>query len=379
MNHLETISSTWLKIPRSARIAVSAIAVIVAINVILAVINAATSSGAVTGPRSSSYSTAPDGTAGLFDLLSEQGFDTVRSRRLPAAEPQDSGAMMVLDPGLLARPDARALRRFAEAGGRLIVGGEVGKEGLSTILGSAPTWSSDGPRTSRPVVPLAEVASIESVNGEGAGWWSAAGAGAPLLTGGDRPTLLAANVGSGRVLLLADTSPLHNKWLGKTDAAALALALAGESRQRVVFAEVFHGYGAEGLAAVPSEWMWILGALSAATLLLMWNRSRYLGPRGSESLPPLPARIAFVDALSSSVATADGRTATVEALQNRARSVIATRLGIPPNTDERAFRRTAERAGLENRVADALWTHPSNDAEVLAVGRGLAAIHRGEI
>ena len=379
MTHLSGISFMWRKLPRPVRVGIAAFAVLAGFNIVVALANIATTSGAVGGPRGSSYSTAASGTAGLFELLSDQGFDTVRSRRSPAAEPPDSEVMMVLDPEEISEPDSRALRRFVEGGGRLILGGDLRDETLTIILDSAPEWSSEGPRTSRPVIPLAEVANIGSVEGEGSGWWSGAGNGAPLLAGEGQPTVLAADVGSGRILLLADTSPLQNEWLGSSDAAAFALALAGEPGHTVVFAEAFHGYAAEGLAAVPLGWRWMLAALSGATLLLMWNRSRRLGPRGGGAEPPLPARIAYVEALTSSVATAAGRTSTVGGLQRRGRSVVASRLGIPADANEAAFRRGTDRAGIERSITEALWARPSNDAEVLTVGRELAAIHRGEI
>src|SRR5207249_7350779 len=96
-------------------------------------------------------------------------------------------------------------------------------------------------------------------------------------------------VGRGRVALLADASPLQNRFLGEADDAALGLALAGPRKRPVAFVESVHGYGrASGVRAIPTSWRWALGGLVLAALVLIWARGRRLGPaeRTTRDLPP---------------------------------------------------------------------------------------------
>ncbi|MGI8774114.1 MAG: DUF4350 domain-containing protein [Actinomycetota bacterium] len=372
------VSSAWQQLPRPARVGTVVAITVIALNLTLALLDAAGGDGEVSGPRSSSFSTEADGTAALAELLSDEGFETARSRTRPDVALGEGDTLFVLDPFGVHAPDARALRSFVDRGGRLVLGGEIDAQALATIVESPPTWSTGGPSTSAVTVPLAEVAGVTSVEGEGAGWWSRVEVGVPLLQGEQRPTLLALEQGRGRVLLLADPSPLHNRWIGNTDAGALGVGLAGTPGSRVVFAEAFHGYADEGLGAVPSDWLWLIGALSLATLVFMWSRSRRLGPVDGISEKPRPPRVAYVDAVATSVAAAADRIDSIQGLQTKARTVLASRLGIRPDTNEAVFRRAASRAGLEGHVIDALWRRPMDDADVLEVGRAVAATIRGK-
>jgi hypothetical protein len=65
--------------------------------------------------------------------------------------------------------------------------------------------------------------------------------------------LVATRAGAGRVLALADATPLQNRSSAEADNAALGRLLAGPDGAPVSFVESVHGYGVvEGLRRCPS-------------------------------------------------------------------------------------------------------------------------------
>jgi hypothetical protein len=151
------------------------------------------------------------------------------------------------------------------------------------------------------------------------------------------------------VLLLARSSPLQNRLLGRADNAALGLALAGEAGRPVVFVETVHGYGlASGLAAIPDRWLWVLGGLLVAALTWMLARGRRLGPPERERRELPPPRRAYVEALGAALA----RTRSPQAAGEVVRSAIRSRRG-----------------DFDEPVRD--------DAGLVAAGRELARLERG--
>ena len=122
---------------------------IVLVNVVLAFVRHYTADPG--GPTSSSYATAPEGLAAYADLLAQDGHRVTQLRDVPARARLDPGSTVVLlDPRDVGPADARALRRFLEAGGRLLAHADDAKLGLS-LAGPA----------GRPV------AFVESVHGYG--------------------------------------------------------------------------------------------------------------------------------------------------------------------------------------------------------------------
>ena len=206
------------------------------------------------------------------------------------------------------RDEALALRAFAERGGRVIAGGRAGGW-IATLLGDAAAARVGGrragdARAARP--PRRRPPGVARVETAGDGRWArrrrAAGA-------GRRPGLAAARraaSATGAIALLADTSPLQNRLLGKADNAALALALSG--RGPLTFVESVHGYGPQrGLAAIPARFGWALIGLLLAALVFMVARGRRLGPPELERRELPPPRRAYVDSLAATMARGKAR------------------------------------------------------------------------
>lgn len=346
------------------------VAAVVAVNLVLQRIDRAT--GTPGGPTSSSFATAPQGLAAYAALLDREGHPVTRLRTPPAESELDLGTtLVVLDPQGLTSADVRALRSFVEGGGRLVAGGLGSTAWLGSLLAHPPRWVSGGPFTARPLAPAPELAGVRVVRTAGEGTWGGSGETLPVLAGVVRELLSVGNPGGGRVLLLADASPLQNRLLGRADNAALGLGLAGQRERPVVFAESVHGYGrASGLRAIPNSWRWTLIGLLVAALVWMVSRGRRLGPPERARRALAPPRREYAEALGAVLA----RTRSPHTAGEIVRSAALARLGAAGDLGA-----AARHAGLAAAEAKALVEGVRDDAGLLAAGRALARLERGRL
>ncbi len=276
------------------------------------------------GPTGSSYATAPEGLSAYAELLGRSGHTVTRLRAAPSRARLDPSATLVLlDPGTLLTGDLTALRRFVAAGGLLIAGGQDPGAWLGALVSDPPVWAATGDTTAVPLVPAPETSGVSEVQGAGAGSWSDPRATLPVLGAPDSVLLTVASVGAGRVALLADSSPLQNRFLASADNAALGVAIAGPRGRPVLFEEAVHGYGqGSGLAALPTRWKWALTGLLLAALVGVGARFRRLAPPDPLPAAPSPPRRAHVDALALALARTGPRGEDV--------AEAATRLRLDP-------------------------------------------------
>lgn len=335
--------------------------------------------GQPSGPPSSSYATTPSGVAAYADLLARRGHEVSRIRTAPAdAELDPRATVVMLDPVSVGPQDITALRRFAEEGGRLVVGGSA-PGWIDALLDDPPTWTGEGSTRAEPLAPTSEVLGVRAVRTAGAGSWREAGEGLPALGTSTSVLLLVASPGEGRVALLADVSPLQNDLLDEADNAALGLTLAGEPERPVQFVESVHGYGrATGLAAVPTRWRWALGGLVLAALLFMVARGRRLGPpeRKARDLPP--PRRQYVESLATTFAKTKGAApaAAMPILQRAARERLTQQAGLGPGAPEDALARAGEHLGLPENEIGAVLATDARETDLLAVARALARLEQ---
>jgi hypothetical protein len=196
--------------------------------------------------------------------------------------------------------------------------------------------------------------------------------------GTDEDTLLAiAKIGSGRALLMADATPLHNAFLGRKDNAALGLALAGPAGRPVVFAEGVHGYGDEtGLSALPWRWRFALVGIAIAAIVWMFARGRRLGPPEETHRALAPPRRDFVDALAATLARTRRRNEAVAPVRAAARALVASRSGAHGQIDDNTFAHAAREQGLTDDEIEALLVPANDDEDVMAIGRALARLNQ---
>lgn len=270
--------------------------VIVAVNATIALVGYV--APGPSGKPSSSLATAPGGFAAWAELARRNGVRVVALRRsLHEATLPEGATVVALDAPRMSRRDAAALRAFAQDGGRVLAGGRRPERWLD-VLDPDVRWNSVADVTARRTAVIPETDGVETVQTAGTGGWTGREG---ALTAGDDALLVSRRVGSGRINLLADASPLQNRRLDEADNAALALALAGPGP--LIFAESVHGYGeSTGLAALPDSAKGALVLLLVAAGLMMLARGRRFGPVEPEARELAPPRVAYVDALGAKLA-----------------------------------------------------------------------------
>lgn len=248
------------------------------------------------GPAGSSFATAPAGAAAYAELLARDGRDVVRLRE-PVAEAGEIDTLVVLEPQHVDPAEARAIGRRVRGGMRLVAGG--GATGwLRDVVAEPPAKGGGPPGRARVVGDAPETAGLTLVRFARGGTWARLGQTEPLLATASGPVAVAAGQGEGRVVLLADPTPLLNGALADADNAAFALDVAPG---RVAFLESIHGYTDTGLRALPGRALWALLGLAVAALLLVWSMARRLGPPEEELRPLAPPRRDYAEALAAAL------------------------------------------------------------------------------
>jgi hypothetical protein len=357
-----TVGTRWRAIPRWGRVAVVVVALVVAVNAGLLLVDSATRGRDESGARSSSFSTGEDGTAGFAELLRRYGHDVTRARgtvRFDSLDP--AGVAIVLD----ARPEpreARAVAQFVRAGGRLVAGGPDAEAWVEALPIEHPSWVPGGARDGTATVDGTRY----RIRTDGGGRWDDARG----------PLVVEPHAPGGSTLLLADASPLSNALLDRADNAALGLALAG-SDARVTFVEGPHGYGgASGLAAIPGRWKVALVLGTVAALLALIAGARRIGPAEETTRRLPPPRRAYVDALGVALARSRRPADAIAPLQLAARKLLAARAGLAPDAGDEEIRAAAARAGWTTSEIDALFAPASSEDAVVRAGRALARAER---
>lgn len=332
--------------------------------------------GAGDDSPSSSYSTRPAGLAAYAELLTHFGHPVGRIRGDLEPAVLDPGVtVVVLDAPGLSLDEARHLGRFVRAGGRLLAGGFSADEWLEPVVEETPTASERPVPRAAPLGSAPELEGVGSVRSAGTGSWSDPGSMEPVLGRRRSVLALADSPGAGRVVALADPTPLQNHLLDAADNAAFGLAVAGEDGRPVRFAEGPHGYGrGEGLSALPRRWRLALAGLGVAAAVWLLARSRRLGPPEEEARPLPPPRRAYVDALAGTLARTRRPHEAAEPVRARARQLVAERAGLPPEASGDDLRLAATRLGLAADEVEAITGEGQGEETVLATGRALARL-----
>jgi len=361
-----------LALPRSraVRVALAILAAALAVNVLAGLIDAfAPSPG---GRPSSSFATAEEGFAAWAELAQRRRITVTAIRERPRdAELPASGTLVVLDAPDVEARDIGALKRFADGGGTLIVGGTGSGRWLGDLLGpTTPEHAAGGPRTARVLAPARETAGVAEVRTDGRHHWTSVAGALPVLGEGDRALLVVLPAGRGRILALADSSPVRNRRLAQADNAALALALAG--RGPLVFAESLHGYGtATGLRALPAGARGALILLALAALAFLAAHGRRFGPPEADRRELAPPRAAYVDALAATIARTSEHEQAVAPVRAATLELLRRHTGALADHD---VARAAAAAGLTDEEAAVLMRPAASVADVLALGRAHAAL-----
>ena len=333
------------------------------------------------GSPSSSYSYRADGASAWAELLNRFGRPVERLRGdLEPAALGPAATLVVLDAPGLTGHETEAVAEFVRRGGHLVTGGEGADSLLKAVVDEPPHFAHEGVRNAAPVgtPPPSEVEGVRTVRAGRLGSWEVPGELRPILAGDlGRLIAVAGDSGSGRVVALADPSPVQNGFLSAEDNAAFALGVVGDPGRRVLFAEGAHGYGeSDGLAALPRRWRLVLAGLGLAAGIWLYARSRRLGPPEDEARPLPPARWAYVDAVAGTLVRTKRPQEAAEPVRRRARELIAGRAALPPDAGPDDLYQAAVRLGVPPDEAAAALGAPgvTEEATVLAAGRALARL-----
>ena len=369
------IADTWRSMRPGARVVVAVAAAILGLNLLTAGVTVISGGSGPGGPTSSSYATGRDGLAAYAELLARHDHPVQQLRvSLDRVDLHPGTTLVIADPTGMTEAEGGALAAFVTAGGRLLVAGSGAEPVLAGIPDGGPEWGGGRVDSAGPLVPVAEVAGVARVEASGAGSWRRAGGTLPVLGGPDGVLATVASVGAGRVVALADASPLQNRLLARADNAAFGLAAVGEGRP-VAFAEAHHGYErGTGLGAVPLRWRWALAGGFLAAIVWMWSRGRRLGPPDDVELVAPPARRDYVEAMAGALAKTRQPEVAVAPLQDRARRRLAARTGLPADAGEAELRQAAAHLALPPADVDALFRPCRTDDDIVAVGRAMAEL-----
>jgi hypothetical protein len=375
-----TVGARWRAVPLRWRITLVILAAVAGLDAVKAVAGGLGSSGPQgASGTSSSFDPSPEGTQAMAELLSRFGHPVSRLQEPFAATAIPlSTTLMVADPVKWDTGQTDALSAFVRSGGRVVLaGGPFNSAVLRAVLGTrdVPVLSPVGVASAAAVGTAPEIAGVSVVDADPSGGaWDQVGTTTPILRRADVSLAVVANVGAGRVVLLASASPLRNGFLGDADNAAFALDLAGGPGRAVAFDEYVHGFGGGGLGALPSRWRWALLVAGLSALVWMWSAARRFGPpEAAERVFP-PARVEYVEGLATVLAATDTRRVgeAVAPVQRAARASLCRYVGVPDDVPDETVAAAARSAGLPDELVRVALVPPTDKESALATGQAHA-------
>ena len=355
--------------------------------VALVLLGAAAASGdraADPGPPGSTFSTAPLGARAAYLLLGDLGYRVERSYE-PISALRLDGATTTLvlasTSTAFSEGDARALRAFLEAGGRVLA---VGGAGADALGGGTPSRAASGrrpttPAAYRPLIPSPLTAGVHAftMGTEGR---------IPVLPPGYDPiggiehgdaVVRSAMVGQGRGIWWAGATPLTNEAIADENNLTLLLNAVGPPGRRVVWDEHSHGYSRSlwsYAASTPLPWAALqLGVLGAAALLTF---SRRFGPIRPRTVDPRTSPMEFVETMGGLYQRAVATGPAVAAARARYRRLLTARAGAASDVDDSRLASLAASRGGGDASAIATLLHDSRPGAVGSADEALAIVRR---
>jgi hypothetical protein len=281
----------------------------------------------------STYSAGSHGAKAAYMLLESAGYRTARWEQAPAELTNPAGSTLILaEPeAFAAAGEQAAIRRFIEAGGRVVA---TGTFGASFLPGPAAipdptegmTWKRVPSRSPSFITRAAPDITIAPQ-----AYWLAPDA-TPLY-GDDKELVVTYGAGSGDVIWWAAATPLSNAGLQEPGNLEFLLACAGVSdNRRILWDEYFHGHRrSTAVSAAMGPLRWLCLQIAVLALAALFTYSRRSGPivlPGSERrLSPLE----FVRTLGALYERAGATSVAVDISFRRFRYWLTRRLGMAGN------------------------------------------------
>ncbi|HET9481701.1 MAG TPA: DUF4350 domain-containing protein [Candidatus Polarisedimenticolia bacterium] len=302
----------------------------------------------------STYSSGERGLRVAYLLLQDLGFEPYRWQR-PLTELPTPGAGVALiladPPEFITDNELKALREFVATGGRLIGGSLALRDWIPGELETRPAGSPAREETFDAILPspLAGAPRISMGGGRRALHAVRGSAGAVGVYGDHRGFVVAtAEVGQGKVIWLASSTPFSNAGLAGPGGLALLMgSLAGGDITQVLFDEYHHGHKGSlwsYMQGTPVPW----GLLQAGVVLLAVcaTHSRRLGPPRTPVEEPRHSPLEFVETVGDLYARAGATAGAVEIPYRRLRAALGRRVGLPASAaTEQIVRAARERLG----------------------------------
>ncbi len=402
--------SRWRELKRFGNLSPRTRALMVAVAVLLAIFvlgqlaNGMIGGPAPSGPDSSSYATTSSGLAAYETLVSQFGHPVQRvTTPLSKASAPAHSVIIIAHPSGAVFGEVPAIRRLLDSGDTVVLTGVRSVPTIQALLGPsrAPALSAAGNTLYYASSSALTSRHIIKVAATGSGSWSSAGSSRSLLRASGGSLAVTTRVGSGRLIMISDSSCLQNQFLDRQDNAAFGLYLAGRPGSTVVFDEYVHGYGvgsSNAVSAIPVRWKWGLLLAVLAALIWMWSRSRRLGDPEQAERALTPPRRRYVDSLALELSRASDIAEAAEPLRTAATRRIEARLGLrvplvdettptgsfpaaptsasstptPADPTSGPSFEASRTLGIPEEVMAAIGTRVSNERDLLALGRALA-------
>jgi Domain of unknown function (DUF4350) len=378
----QSAGERWRAIPRGWRIVLFMVAVIVAAELGLSVVDGIVGSAPAGNQASSSYGTTSGGLGALSQLLSARGHPVVRLTTPVSSTHLPAGAtLFIVDPAGWTSGDSAAVASYINRGGHVVLAGQPPSTALlrAMFATTAPTWQPVSGSTAHPVGSSGLVAGISSVTAGPQGSLRSVRSVHVILTGNGRVFGVAggpAGISAPQSVLVASSTFLTNAWLDQADNAAFALNLAGPSNRAVVFDEYAHGYGrtGTGLSGLPLWWRTGLALALAAILAWMLSAARRFGPVQKPERDLIPARVEYADAMATALATlpADRLNETMAPLRHEARRLLCRRAGVWTSADDAAVHEAARAAAVPEEVVAVVLAPGGTPPDPIGLGSAVA-------
>jgi hypothetical protein len=284
-------------------------------------------------PLPSSYLTGRHGARAAYDMLQASGYSVQRWEDPLsglAAQANPRTVVILADPVLLSADDFKSVQEILKRGGRVLATGmfggiilpdsavqppsrltlaacELKPEGLDALAGSGDVW----------MVPSA-------------GWKLSSPRYRVEYDCGGQPAVVEYDVGAGRAIWWASSTPLENGSIGRAGNLDLFLnSLGSRNGVRVYWDESLHG-------VVHSHWFYARGAaldlliagLAALALLMIFSFSRRSGPVRDVPHPVRATPVEFLEALGSLYQKAGASATAVALAYNRFRRRMSALCGL---------------------------------------------------
>nr|WP_308345499.1 DUF4350 domain-containing protein [Streptomyces sp. ISL-94] len=378
---------------QTARRILTALAVLTAGALALAILNAGTRHGLL-DPRSAD----PSGSRAVAELLKDHGVTTrvVTTARDAAAATGPRTTLLVTDPDRLGAAQRSAIHSAMDlSGGRTVLLAPGGH----SLPDLAPGVRAKGEAATDDLAPAcalpAATTAGRAATGGGLRYTTTLPRATACYPSDGHPTLLLLPTGTtGDTVLLGSGAILLNENLAEQGNASLALQLLGSRPDLVWYMPSLADSGPDPDSSagqdkslfdlVPSGWSWaLLQLLVAAVLAALW-RARRLGPLVTEKLPVVIRASEATEGRARLYRKAGARDRAATVLRAAARERLAVLVGVPHTQAHEPLslvpavsaHLTGGTAGTTDITTLLFGPPPSDDAALVALADHLDALER---